>query len=118
MSIVFIRKRNRLFIRISTPNYFHLIAEMDSAIRASRGRNPYETRVHYEVGKNIVGQMKESISALILVHAALSEEIYNELVAGAERLQSMMITFLTALAGASALIAFRFQNRLSIRWNS
>lgn len=112
MSIVFYTEEEQVIYKNINSQLLSFNAEMDSAIRASRGRNPYETRVHYEVGKNIVGQMKESISALILVHAALSEEIYNELVAGAERLQSMMITFLTALAGASALIAFRFSKSL------
>lgn len=112
MSIVFYSEEEQIIYKNINSQLASLNDEMDSAIIASRGRNPYETRVHYEVGKTIVRQMKESISALILVHAALSEEIYNELVVGTDRLQTMMITFLIALAGASTLIAFRFSKSL------
>lgn len=112
MSIVFYSEEEQIIYKNINSQLLSLNAEMDSAIIANRGRNPYETRIRYEKGKTIVDQMEESISALILVHAALSEEIYNELVEGAERLQTMMIVFLIAIAGASVLIAFRFSKSL------
>lgn len=112
MSIVFYSEEEQIIYKNVNAQLLSLNEEMDSAIIANRGRNPYEARVHYDVGKTIVRQMKESISELILVHAALSEEIYNELVIGADQLQTMMITFLIALACASTLIAFRFSKSL------
>lgn len=112
MSIVFYTEEEQIIYKNINSQLLSFNTEMDSAIRASRGRNPYETRVHYEIGKTIVKQMKESISALILVHAALSEGIYNELVTGAERLQFMVVVFLIALAGITVLTAFRFSKSL------